>query len=262
MPIINKGTSFSNGEQLTADKINDLVDLATFNQNATDSNTTTVNTTGQIVVNSGGISAAQLATDAVETANIKDANVTFSKMTDVIDDGTMATATNTTLATSESIKTYVNSNIGIVQCKLGTVAGVVGPSYAVIPADSTVPLISEGVSAGFAIAFTPTSTANTIRASLKGQFRNSSEGKAITVALFEDSVCVGVSYIVQPPSGYGDATHTWYFNPSSTDEHIYTVRFGTSTASYPVNMGMPKTFGGFDRTTLFLEEIPSALFAT
>ena len=109
MSVINKGTSFSNGEQLTADKINDLVDLATFNQNATDSNTTTISTAGQLVVNSGGISSAQLAADAVETAKIKDANVTFAKLTDVIDDDTMATATDTTLATSESIKAYVDS---------------------------------------------------------------------------------------------------------------------------------------------------------
>jgi len=109
MAILNKGTSFSNGEQLTADKINDLVDLATFNQNATDSNTTGVNSAGQIVVNQGGINTAQLATGAVETAKIKDANVTFAKLTDVIDDDTMATATDTTLATSESIKAYVTA---------------------------------------------------------------------------------------------------------------------------------------------------------
>ena len=109
MSIINKGTSFANGEQLTADKINDLIDLATFNQDATDSQTTDVNSAGQIVVNQGGIDTAQLATDAVETAKIKDANVTFAKLTDVIDDDTMATATDTTLATSESIKAYVTA---------------------------------------------------------------------------------------------------------------------------------------------------------
>ena len=44
----------------------------------------------------------------VTTAKIADANVTFAKLTDVIDDDTMATATDTTLATSESIKTYVD----------------------------------------------------------------------------------------------------------------------------------------------------------
>ena len=89
MPIINKGTSFSNGEQLTADKINNLLDLATFNQSATDSASTTVNSASQIIV--------------------RDSGVTFAKLTDVIDDDTMASATNTTLATSESIKAYVDS---------------------------------------------------------------------------------------------------------------------------------------------------------
>ena len=114
MPIINKGTSFSNGEQLTADKINNLLDLATFNQSATDSASTTVNSASQIVVADSGITTAKLATDAVETAKIKDANVTFAKLTDVIDSDTMTGATNTTLATSESIKAYVDSN-GITQ---------------------------------------------------------------------------------------------------------------------------------------------------
>ena len=84
MPILTKGTTFSNGEQLTADKLNDLLDEATFNQEATDSSSTTVNSSGQIIVNDGG--------------------VTFAKLTDVIDDDTMATASATTLATSESIK--------------------------------------------------------------------------------------------------------------------------------------------------------------
>ena len=119
MPILNKGTAFSNGEQLTADKLNDLVDLATFDQSATDSASTTVNTSGQIVVADSGVSTAKIAADAVTTAKIldanvttskiADANVTFAKLTDVIDDDTMVTATDTTLATSESIKAYVDS---------------------------------------------------------------------------------------------------------------------------------------------------------
>jgi len=44
----------------------------------------------------------------VTTAKIADANVTFAKLTDVIDDDTMATSTDTTLATSQSIKAYVD----------------------------------------------------------------------------------------------------------------------------------------------------------
>ena len=111
MPIINKGTAFSNGEQLTADKINNLLDLATFNQSATDSASTTVNSASQIIVRDSGITTAKLAADAVETAKIKDANVTFAKLTDVIDDDTMDTATDTTLATSESIKAYADGTV-------------------------------------------------------------------------------------------------------------------------------------------------------
>jgi hypothetical protein len=109
MSIINKGTSFANGEQLTADKINDLIDLATFNQDATDSQTTDVNSAGQIVVNQGGIDTAQLATDAVETAKIKNANVTFAKLADVLDEDDMSSDSATSLATQQSIKAYVTA---------------------------------------------------------------------------------------------------------------------------------------------------------
>jgi len=118
MAIINKGTAFSNGEQLSASKLNDLVDAATFGTDSVDNASTIVNANGAITVRDSGVTAAKLATGAVTTnkivdanvttAKIADANVTFAKLTDVIDDDTMATATDTTLATSESIKAYVD----------------------------------------------------------------------------------------------------------------------------------------------------------
>ena len=72
MAIINKGTAFSNGEQLTADKINNMIDLATFNNSAVDLTSTFVNTSGQIVVADGGITSAKLATGAIATSNLED----------------------------------------------------------------------------------------------------------------------------------------------------------------------------------------------
>ena len=57
----------------------------------------------------GSILTADIADSNVTTAKIADANVTFAKLTDVIDDDTIATATDTTLATSESIKAYVDA---------------------------------------------------------------------------------------------------------------------------------------------------------
>jgi len=54
------------------------------------------------------VTTAKIADSNVTTAKIANANVTFAKLTNVIDDDTMATATDTTLATSESIKAYVD----------------------------------------------------------------------------------------------------------------------------------------------------------
>jgi hypothetical protein len=118
MAIINKGKSFANGEQLTADKLNQVIDNATFTTSAVD-NVSTQLAGEAIIVKDGGVTTAKLNNSAVTTtkmadanvttAKIADANVTFAKLTDVIDDDTMATATDTTLATSESIKAYVDS---------------------------------------------------------------------------------------------------------------------------------------------------------
>ena len=114
MSVLTPGTTFANGEQLTAADLNLLVQGATFTQSSVDNQSTQLVGTA-IVVADGGIIAAKLAADAVTTSKIKDANVTFAKLTDVIDDDTMDTATDTTLATSESIKAYVDSINGITQ---------------------------------------------------------------------------------------------------------------------------------------------------
>ena len=55
------------------------------------------------------ITCSLIAGDAVTTPAILDANVTFAKLTDVIDSDTMTGASATTLATSESIKAYVDA---------------------------------------------------------------------------------------------------------------------------------------------------------
>ena len=64
MSIINKGTAFSNGEQLTATKLNDMLNLATFDQSAADSASTTVNSSGQISVADSGITPSKLSAGA------------------------------------------------------------------------------------------------------------------------------------------------------------------------------------------------------
>ena len=275
MPIINKGTSFSNGEQLTADKINNLLDLATFNQSATDSASTTVNSASQIVVQDSGITTAKLATDAVETAKIKDANVTKAKIEDVadykvlgnvsgaaaapaevsiLDEDDMVSDSATALATQQSIKAYVDSSSGgIIQTALAITTTAVSTTAA-IPRDNSTPLITEGVSAGLDVTMTPTSTSSTIRATLTGLLGNSNAGQYMVITIFEGNTCVGVSQIHQPSQGNDPINATFYFNPASTSEQTYSVRMGKG-ASGSVGFDTSPTFGGLNKVTLFLEEL-------
>jgi len=87
MAILSKGTDFSTGEQVTAAKLDALVDSATFAAGAVDDSTTALDssTPKKIIVKNAGISATQLATDSVTTVKIADSSskttgVTFAKM--------------------------------------------------------------------------------------------------------------------------------------------------------------------------------------
>lgn len=108
MAVITKGHTFANGDQVTALKLNNLADAAAFASGAVD-NVSTQLSSGAIIVKDGGVGTTKIADTAVTTAKIADSAVAFEKLDDVIDDDTMATASATTLATSESIKAYVDS---------------------------------------------------------------------------------------------------------------------------------------------------------
>ena len=66
MAVITSGKIFANGEQLSADKLNQVITAATFNQaDAVDGSTMTL-VGGAMAVRDGGITKAKLATDALE----------------------------------------------------------------------------------------------------------------------------------------------------------------------------------------------------
>jgi hypothetical protein len=97
---ITPGNSFTATETVTSTKLNNL---------GSPTAALTAASIGTADIADDAITPALIADDAVTTPAILDANVTFAKLTDVIDDDTMATATSTNLATSESIKAYVDS---------------------------------------------------------------------------------------------------------------------------------------------------------
>ena len=84
MAVLQTGQSFSSGDQVTATKLQDIANLATFrtgaNQTADDSTIQVDGSGGYLKVKSAGISSNELATDSVITAKIQDGAVTAAKL--------------------------------------------------------------------------------------------------------------------------------------------------------------------------------------
>lgn len=150
MGVITTGQTFASGDQVTSTKLNDIANQATFTSAAdtTDNATLTVSG-GKLKVKDNGIGSTQLASDAatdanraVETNHIKDLQVTTAKLAadsvqfakmqniatakvigrttagsgdpeevDLLDEDDMASDSNTSLATQQSIKAYVDNTI-------------------------------------------------------------------------------------------------------------------------------------------------------
>ena len=129
MSVINTGKTFANGEQLTADKLNQVIDQATFNASeAVDGSTITL-IGGAMAVNDSGITEAKIGNGAVTTNKIPDGNITKAKIENVtdmkvlgntsgsaaapqevsvLDEDDMTSNSATALATQQSIKAYVD----------------------------------------------------------------------------------------------------------------------------------------------------------
>ena len=87
MAILSRGQSFASGDQVTAQKLQDIVDLASFDDPADESTIVKDTGTGKLKVPSNGISSNELASDAsvdanraVGTDHIKDNSVTAAKL--------------------------------------------------------------------------------------------------------------------------------------------------------------------------------------
>ena len=84
MAVLQTGQSFSSGDQVTATKLQDIANLATFrtgtNQTADDSTIQVDGSGGYLKVKSAGISSNELATDSVTENKIQDGAVTAAKI--------------------------------------------------------------------------------------------------------------------------------------------------------------------------------------
>ena len=234
MAVITSGKTFANGEQLTADKLNQVITAATFNiDDAVDGSTMTL------------VSGAMA---------VRDSGITFSKIADVIDDDTMATASSTKLATSESIKEFV----GVKQrTRVSSTTNLTITN--VIPADNTTPLVSEGTEI-LTTSFTPTSTSNKIEVQFNGLLAATPAGAETVIALFEDSTCVGARWISQSADGTAISSLQFQFTPSSTNAATYSLRVGPGASGTSfVNRDNANSFtlGGLMEYSMTVLEVKS-----
>ena len=141
---ITPGNSFTPTETVTSTKLNDL---------GSPTAALTAASIGTADIADDAITPALIADNAVTTPAILDANITFAKLTDVIDDDTMATASDTTLATSESIKAYVDSSAQTFVPASYAGEGSVTLPNGLIMKFGTVTAGTSGTSVSFASAF-------------------------------------------------------------------------------------------------------------
>ena len=111
MSVINTGKIFANGEQLTADKLNQVIDQATFNANeAVDGSTITL-IGGAMAVNDDGITEAKIenVADMKVLGNTSGAAAAPQEV-EVIDEssGIGSNDNDTSIPTSAAVKSYVD----------------------------------------------------------------------------------------------------------------------------------------------------------
>tara|TARA_X000001382_G_C3161931_1_gene176566 strand:- start:54 stop:704 length:651 start_codon:yes stop_codon:yes gene_type:complete len=121
MAVITSGKTFANGEQLSADKLNQVITAATFNaSDAVDGSTMTL-VGGAMAVRDDGIVTAKILNSNVTKAKIENvANMKVLGNTSgsaaapeevaILDEDNMSTDSETSLATQQSIKAYVDAS--------------------------------------------------------------------------------------------------------------------------------------------------------
>ena len=122
MSVITSGKTFANGEQLSASKLNQVITAATFNRaDAVDGSTMTL-IGGAMAVADSGIATAKIADSAVTKAKIENvANMKALGNTSgsaaspqevaILDENDMDSDSDTSLATQQSIKAYVDGTV-------------------------------------------------------------------------------------------------------------------------------------------------------
>lgn len=217
----------------------------------------------------------------ITTARVQDDAITFDKMQNIstskvlgrttassgsieelsfIDDDTMATASATNIASAESVKAYVDTEVaahGVVQ-QVSNIDGAVATGTTVIPADDTIPQNTEG-DEYYTLAITPTSATNKLVIEVSIQLASSSGGVGCA-ALFQDSTASAIACGSDYFSSTGRIQQIVFrhiMTAGTTSATTFKVRAGASNAGTTTinGAGGSRLFGGVLRSGITITEI-------
>lgn len=125
----------------------------------------------------------------------------------------------------------------------------------VIPADDTVPLVSEGTQIA-SVTLTPKTATNIIRLRFDGTVCTTGVS-SVAVALFDGSTCVAAKLVSTPSTDITDVSLTVEIVPGVTTAKTYALRVGPGVAgTMRLNgSGTQRYLGGATRATLIAEEL-------
>jgi hypothetical protein len=112
MPVVNTTNTFTNNEQITSTKLNDIMDNSSFVSGAVvTSGGLEITVGGQMQIASDGVTTARILNSNVTTAKIADANVTQAKLgTNVVGNGPAFRAYASTMTSIPAV-TYTKINL-------------------------------------------------------------------------------------------------------------------------------------------------------
>ena len=233
MAIITTGNSFNPTDTVTSVELNNIANAATFDE---------------------PVDGTSLELKVDGKLGIKNAGVTFAKLTDVIDDDTMATASATKLATSSSIKSYVDSSFLKVKRTSSTAQLSV---TSVIPLDDTIPTISEGLEI-LSTTFTAFEDSNKLIIRFDGLLVGDTPGMGLVLSLFRGNTCVGAQWWSQPSLGAGVTNCSFLVDPLTTTSQTYSLRYGPGAAGLiayaNIQSNQAATLGGLQEISMTIHE--------
>lgn len=215
---------------------------------------------------SGFISASHLASNAVTTAKITDANVTLAKLANIATSTIIGRSTSGSGVPEELTLSGLAISGGVLSVGAG---GVVKSAYGEytsnallttqIPVDDSIPQNTQGAEI-ITAAITPSSSSNKLRIRFQGFF-SASTAASLTAAFFQDSTAAALNATVTTTSGANVQTAIVLeheVTAGTTSATTIKVRVGPAAGGVDVRMNgtsAARLFGGIARATLVVEEI-------